>query len=78
MIFKFGRDAGEKFAKSFSNVAEGIRDRISGRKTEAKQLEVEQKGEQIVLKGAARSQAEAEKAITAAGDTPGVRKSNPR
>jgi nucleoid-associated protein YgaU len=72
MLFKFAREAGEKLAKGFDNVADGIKDRIQGHKTEVKDLKVEHKGEQVVLKGTAKTQAEAEKAIIAAGNTPGV------
>lgn len=72
MIFKFAREAGEKFREGVTNVAEGIKDRITGHKTEVKDLGVEQDGERVVLKGKAKNRAEAEKAIVAAGNTPGV------
>lgn len=72
MLFKFARDAGEKFAKSFGDMSDGIKDRIAGHKTEVKDLKVEQAGEKVVLKGTAKTQADAEKAIIAAGNTPGV------
>ncbi|MEQ1929709.1 MAG: peptidoglycan-binding protein LysM [Parvularculaceae bacterium] len=72
MLFKFARDAGDKLAKGFDNIADGIKDRIGGHKTEVKELEVVHKGEQVVLKGTAKTQADAEKAIIVAGNTPGV------
>lgn len=73
MLFKFAKEAGEKFREGVSNAAEGIRDRIQGHKTEIKELKVEEASEgRIVLKGKARTRAEAEKAIVAAGNTPGV------
>ena len=71
-LFKFARDAGEALSKSVGGVAEGIRDRIGGHKTEVRDLKVEQQGEKIVLAGTAKTQAEADKAIIAAGNTPGV------
>lgn len=72
MLFKFAKEAGEKFRSGISNIAEGIQDRISGHKTEVKDLKVEQDGERVVLKGKAKNRAEAEKAIVAAGNTPGI------
>jgi len=71
-LFKFARDAGEKFRESVGNAAEGIKDRITGHKTDVKDLQVEEKDGKVVLKGRAKNQAEAEKAIIAAGNTPGV------
>jgi nucleoid-associated protein YgaU len=72
MLFKFAKEAGEKFREGISNIAEGIGDRIKGHKTEVKDLKVEQEGERVVLKGTAKNRAEAEKAIVAAGNTPGI------
>ncbi len=72
MLFKFAKEAGEKFREGISNVAEGIKDRITGHKTEVKDLNVEEQGDRVVLKGAAKNRAEAEKAIVAAGNTPGI------
>lgn len=71
-LFKFARDAGDAISKTFSNAADGVSDRIKGHKTEVKDLKVEQAGEKMVLRGKAATQAEAEKAIIAAGNTPGV------
>ena len=71
-LFKFARDAGEAVSKSIGNVAEGIKDRITGHKTDVRDLDVAHEGEKIIIKGRAKSQAEAEKAIIAAGNTPGV------
>lgn len=72
MIFKFAKEAGEKFREGVTNIADGIKDRITGHKTDVKDLGVEQDGERVVLKGKAKTRAEAEKAIVAAGNTPGV------
>jgi nucleoid-associated protein YgaU len=71
-LFKFARDAGEAISKSAANMADGIKDRITGHKTNVKDLKVEHAGEKVVIKGTAKTQAEAEKAIIAAGNTPGV------
>jgi nucleoid-associated protein YgaU len=73
MLFKFAQEAGEKFREGITNIAEGIKDRIQGHKTQVKDLHVEEaKGGRVVLKGKAKNRAEAEKAIVAAGNTPGV------
>ena len=72
MLFKFAKEAGEKFREGIANVADGIKDRIQGHKTEVKGLEVEEQGDRVVLKGKAKNRAEAEKAIVAAGNTPGI------
>lgn len=72
MIFKFAREAGEKFREGIANAADGIKDRIQGHKTEVKDLDVKEEAGKVVLKGTAKTQAEAEKAIIAAGNTPGV------
>lgn len=71
-IFKFAKDAGEAVSKSFGTLADGIKDRVAKHKTDVKDLHVEQMGEKIILKGEAANQAELEKAILAAGNTPGV------
>ena len=73
MLFKFVREAGEKFREGISNVTEGIKDRITGHKTDVKDLEVEEAGDgRVILKGKAKNRTEAEKAIVAAGNTPGI------
>ena len=72
MLFKFAREAGEKFREGIKDVAEGIQDRIKGHNTDVKDLDVKHDGERVVLKGKAKTRAEAEKAIVAAGNTPGV------
>ncbi len=73
MLFKFATEAGEKFREGIANMAEGIKDRIQGHKTDVKDLEVEEAGDgRVVLKGKAKNRTEAEKAIVAAGNTPGV------
>lgn len=71
-LFKFARDAGERIAKSADALGDGIKERITGHKTEVKDLKVEHAGEKVVLRGKARTQAEAEKAIIVAGNTKGV------
>ncbi|MEL7490353.1 MAG: peptidoglycan-binding protein LysM [Pseudomonadota bacterium] len=72
MLFKFAKNAGEALSKSFGNMSEGIKDRIGGHKTKVEKLEVEEAGDKVILKGTAKTQEEAEKAIIAAGNTPGV------
>ncbi|MEM8772894.1 MAG: peptidoglycan-binding protein LysM [Pseudomonadota bacterium] len=72
MLFKFAKEAGEKFREGVSNIAEGIKDRITGHKTEVNDLDVQHDGERVVLKGKAKTRAEAEKAIVMAGNTPGI------
>ena len=72
MLFKFVKDAGEKLREGVSNITDGIKDRISGHKTEVTDLKVLQDNDRILLKGKAKNRAEAEKAIVAAGNTPGV------
>lgn len=71
-IFSFAKDAGEAISKSFGNMADGIKDRITGHKTDVTDLKVEHAGDKVILQGKAASQAAAEKAILAAGNTPGV------
>jgi len=72
MLFKFAKSAGEALASSFGNIADGIKDRIQGHKTDVADLVVEESADKIILKGKASSQAEVEKAILSAGNTPGV------
>ena len=72
MIFKFMKDAGEALSQSVENITEGVKERITGHKTQVEGLEVEADGDKLVLKGKAASQADAEKAILAAGNTPGI------
>ena len=72
MLFKFAKEAGEAFRKTVANAADGIKDRIQGHKMDVNDLEVEETDGKVVLKGKAKTQAEAEKAIIAAGNTPGV------
>ena len=45
MLFKFVKDAGEKFREGVSNITEGIKDRITGHKTDVKDLKVEDAGD---------------------------------
>ena len=72
MLFKFAKDAGEAFRKTVANAAEGIQDRIQGHNTKVDDLKVEETAGKVVLKGKAATQEEAEKAIIAAGNTPGI------
>ena len=72
MLFQFVKDAGERLRDGVSNISEGIKERITGHKTEVNDLVVEQDGDRVLLKGSAKSRAEAEKAIVAAGNTPGI------
>ena len=72
MLFKFVKEAGEALAKSVAGAADGIKDRIQGHDTKVEDLAVEETGDKIILTGKAKTQAEAEKAILAAGNTPGV------
>lgn len=72
MLFKFVKDAGEALSQSFGNMAEGIMDRIQGLQTGVEDLQVEEQDGKVVMKGTAKNQAEAEKAIIAAGNTPGI------
>ncbi|MCB2112861.1 MAG: peptidoglycan-binding protein LysM [Parvularculaceae bacterium] len=73
-IFEFARDAGESLRGSIGDLAGGIKDRIAGNKTQVDDLKVEHDGDKVILTGNAKSRAEAEKAIIAAGNTPGVSK----
>ena len=72
MLFQFVKDAGERLRDGVSNISEGIKERITGHKTEVNDLVVEQDGDRVLLEGSAKSRAEAEKAIVAAGNTPGI------
>jgi len=71
-LFKFVKDAGEKLAASAAGAASAIKDRVTGHKIDVKDLDVAQEGEKVVLKGTAKTQAEAEKAIIAAGNSAGI------
>ena len=72
MLFKFAKEAGEAFKNRMSNMREGIQERIHEQKTNVENLNVEEAGDRVVLKGRAKTRAEAERAIIAAGNTPGV------
>ncbi|MEM8617705.1 MAG: peptidoglycan-binding protein LysM [Pseudomonadota bacterium] len=72
MLFKFAKEAGEKFREGISGIADGITDRIQGHKAQVKDLKVDHEGERVVLHGKAPTRAEAEKAILMAGNTPGI------
>ncbi|MEL6172074.1 MAG: peptidoglycan-binding protein LysM [Pseudomonadota bacterium] len=71
-LFKFVKNAGEKIAGSVGNAAGNIKERVTGHKIDVKDLDVETQGEKVVLKGTAKTQEEAEKAILAAGNNAGV------
>lgn len=72
MLFKFVKDAGEALSKTVGGLADGIMERIQGNETGVEGLKVEEQDGKIVLSGTAANRAEAEKAIIAAGNTPGV------
>lgn len=72
MLFKFAKEAGEKFREGISGIADGITDRIHRHKAQVKDLKVDHEGERVVLRGKAPTRAEAEKAILMAGNTPGI------
>lgn len=71
-LFKFVKNAGEKLTGSVTNAAEAIKDRVTGNKIDVKDLNVATEGEKVILKGTAKTQEEAEKAIIAAGNNAGV------
>ncbi len=71
-LFKFVKNAGEKLSGSVANAADAIKDRVTGNKIDVKDLDVAQEGEKVILKGTAKTQEEAEKAIIAAGNNAGV------
>ncbi len=72
MFFKFAKNAGDSLRNAADSVADGIKDRIQGHKTDVSDLDVKEESGKVILKGTAKSQEEAEKAILAAGNTPGV------
>lgn len=81
-LFKFARDAGERVGDAltdnwFTNIFKGKdkdddRDELKPFRIDASNVTAEQKGERVILKGRARTQAEAEKMIIAAGNRRGV------
>ncbi len=71
-LFKFVKNAGEKLSGSVAGAAEAIKDRVTGNKIDVKDLDVAHQGEKVILKGTAKTQEEAEKAIIAAGNNAGV------
>ena len=71
-LFKFVKNAGEKIADSVGGAAGAIKDRVTGHKIDVKDLDVAAEGEKVILKGTAKTQEEAEKAIIAAGNSAGV------
>ena len=72
MLFKFAKEAGQAFQKTVANAADGIKDRIQGHQTKVDDLDVQETDGKVVITGKAATQAEAEKAIIAAGNTPGI------
>ena len=73
MLFKFAKDAGEALSNMFKDKKkEGIEDRVKKTAPAVEKLEVEEAGEKVILKGKVKTQEEAEKAVIAAGNTPGV------
>lgn len=65
MLFKFAKDAGEKMTGAFSNI-------FKKNKLDDSKVEAEQQGDRVVLKGTAKTQADAERMIIAAGNNAGV------
>lgn len=75
-LFKFAKDAGERMGDAFTdnwltNIFKG-KDDDEHNRVDAGKVTAEQKGERVILKGTARTQAEAEKMIIAAGNRKGV------
>ncbi len=71
-LFGFAKSAGERLAKAGANFGEAIKDRVTGNAPDVKDLKVEEKNGKVVLEGKVKTQAEAEKAIIAAGNSQGV------
>ena len=74
-LFKFVKDAGEKVSGAMSNsIFSKFFDKAKGSDDEVdtSAVDVSQDGARVVLKGKAKTQAEAEKMIIAAGNTTGV------
>lgn len=74
MLFDFIKDAGDAIKDGIGGLTDGIKDKVTGSAKGVENVEVEEKGDTIILKGKAKTRAEAEKAIIAAGNTPGVSK----
>ena len=71
-LFKFVKNAGEKLASGAAGAANAIKERVTGHKIDVQDLDVAQEGEKVILKGTAKTQEEAEKAIIAAGNSEGI------
>lgn len=74
-LFKFAKNAGDRMGDAmtdnwFVNIFKGKDD--DDAKVDASNVRVEQKGDRVILKGRAKTQAEAEKMIIAAGNRQGV------
>ncbi len=74
-LFKFAKDAGDRIGDAmtdnwFANIFKGKDD--GDDKVDPSKVEVERKGDRVILKGTARTQAEAEKMIIASGNKKGV------
>ena len=65
MLFKFAKNAGEKMTGALSNI-------FQKNKLDDSKVKAVQQGERVILKGTAKTQAEAEKMIIAAGNNAGV------
>ena len=70
-LFKFIKNAGNALNRK-GKEAEEIKDIVAENKIDVQGLEVEQAGEKVILKGKAKTQEEAERAIIAAGNNEGV------
>ncbi len=71
-LFEFVKDAGEKLAADAAGLAGSIMGAMKGHDLPVDDLEVEQDGDKVVLRGKAPDQATLEKAILAAGNVSGV------
>jgi len=71
-LFKFIKDAGEKLRRGKDNTADDVREKVEQHSIDVRDLDVAQDGDKVILKGTAKTQEEAEKAIIAAGNNEGV------
>ncbi|MEL6362412.1 MAG: peptidoglycan-binding protein LysM [Pseudomonadota bacterium] len=75
-LFKFAKDAGEKMSGALTNsVFGGLLKKGASKPEEevdASGVDVAHEGSKVILKGKAKTQADAEKMIVAAGNTAGV------
>ncbi|WP_306251132.1 peptidoglycan-binding protein LysM [Parvularcula sp. IMCC14364] len=77
MFFKFPKAAGDALRNVGGNIADAIKDKFSKddkvKELDVEEINVEEKAEgKVVISGKAKTQADAEKAIIAAGNNAGV------